>query len=1011
MQNLCMKKDVWSFKTSWTKEKYLQAGAVYILKITFSTWQWCYLHCPDKSIMYLALLLLCLLSSIMANNDFYTFNSVVSTRNATSKPWFLYIEELVNQLFLRSLAHDRPKENSLLCVLSHQPMLTSSFKKFSIQVLFPILSVKSTHVFIFVKTSIKVTRVTGKIVHQDMNGYDMDRHTGLLLHKKDSIFVCLILLNRNLAINLTFHTLTFSQIQCNAAIVKISNTESRKCSFKFCGQHSKFMVFPQFPSIRITVAMVTSVFVYCSVIVLFQVMTADLVKTIKHQSVDTAFIGLKHWSVVKIHNESVMSVCFIVTPKIEFLVLERPFFPLQMFVIHDGPGYLSPIITFNKNKLKTSSFQCSMLWRQGASSITEDILCFFSQMLQTTTNIYAHNTANLSFSSNQLSVNPVIIIVIPYQSFLVNVTVTSMRFVGQESFICKYGGFVAVEIIGSKHTEHDTICTNFVSFAGKSFYSSKSSLTIMLYWYQYYSAIFAAIKLSETQCKPVRIQTCSYDSLCVLCVQHLNCNLTKCAKYLEETTARSSISLNVEQEQGGTWRNAVFSLPDNSCFVLQPIKSARNFTMSQVTGPCVLGITPDETLLPHRQIHFTMHGFFSPAVLSPFVRKLFEEDPHFDSDTTPLDMLSFTGIVDTFCFYDNETAVQCQHNRKFGLEKYFSIESSFLEWIFVYAFITSKTPIYKNRLQIDFSMDPQTNSWIEVIVSRVIVTTNLHNLFSEVVDLGDTYDVQNIPVSTNTIAFLEISPSSLNGSLVLSIFTETNLFLCGVLRWINNMTIVGHVPAQKYISLTHQLKIMTLGITNEEYFNVSVSLMWIHDIFSKYSLMLQTNSQSPYLSNRLKFVASSFNRSFSGSKKFYLLFKNGTVQSLKNQHLKSWSKASDLCREAGGNLPYFISRTDLEELIALLKLSTDLLPIESLYIGLKFNQSKEVNFSTKMWLIWLKKDSCVVVLLFVLSYLIFWIGFIQNTRLHCNEQIFSKTQQNCKLQQRSFFNDVCPFPV
>ncbi len=511
-------------------------------------------------------------------------------------------------------------------------------------------------------------------MHQDINDYHMDRQTSLLLHKKKSIFVCLFLLNRNLAINLTFHTLIFSEIHCNAAIVKISNIESRKCSFKFCGQHSKFMVFPQFPSIRITVAMVTSVFVYCSVIVSFQVMTADLVKTIKHQSVDTAFLGLKHWSVVKIHNESVMSVCFIVTKKIKVLVLERPLLPLQMFVIHDGPGYLSPVKTFNKNKLKTSTFQCTMLWRQGVSLNTDDKLQFLSQMLHTMTNIYAHNAVNLSFSSNQLSVNPTIVIVIPYQSLLVNVTVTSMRYVGEESLICKYGGFVAVEIIGSQHIEHDTICTNFVSLAGKSFYSSNSSLTIMFYWYQYYSALFVAIRLSENQCKPVRIQTCSYYCLCTPNCNYMY-NSQKCANCLGETTAGSSISLHWEQVYWGSGSNVVFSLPDNFCFVLQPIKCARNFTVSQVTDSCILEIAPDEIILPHRQIHFTMHGFFSPAVLSPFVRKLFEEDPHFEDNTTPLESLCFTGIADTFCFYDNETAVQCQHNRKFVPEECSLIES------------------------------------------------------------------------------------------------------------------------------------------------------------------------------------------------------------------------------------------------------------------------------------------------------------------------------------------------
>ncbi len=102
-------------------------------------------------LIYLAFLPSCLLLSTSANKDFYTFNYVVSTRNATSKPWFLYIEELANQLFVRSLAYDGPEDYSLLCVFSHQPMLTSSFKKYSIQVVFPILSVKITHIWAFVK--------------------------------------------------------------------------------------------------------------------------------------------------------------------------------------------------------------------------------------------------------------------------------------------------------------------------------------------------------------------------------------------------------------------------------------------------------------------------------------------------------------------------------------------------------------------------------------------------------------------------------------------------------------------------------------------------------------------------------------------------------------------------------------------------------------------------------------------------------------------------------------------
>ena len=51
----------------------------------------------------------------------------------------------------------------------------------------------------------------------------------------------------------------------------------------------------------------------------------------------------------------------------------------------------------------------------------------------------------------------------------------------------------------------------------------------------------------------------------------------------------------------------------------------------------------------------------------------------------------------------------------------------------------------------------------------------------------------------------------------------------------------------------------------------------------------------------------------------------------------SWSEASELCRDIGGYLPYFTSREQLDKLLALLKLSSEIYPIEALYIGLTSN--------------------------------------------------------------------------
>ena len=53
------------------------------------------------------------------------------------------------------------------------------------------------------------------------------------------------------------------------------------------------------------------------------------------------------------------------------------------------------------------------------------------------------------------------------------------------------------------------------------------------------------------------------------------------------------------------------------------------------------------------------------------------------------------------------------------------------------------------------------------------------------------------------------------------------------------------------------------------------------------------------------------------------------------RYLTSWNGASALCRSYGMYLPYFYSREELEEFIAILKLSNSVPPLEGIYIGIK----------------------------------------------------------------------------
>ena len=58
-------------------------------------------------------------------------------------------------------------------------------------------------------------------------------------------------------------------------------------------------------------------------------------------------------------------------------------------------------------------------------------------------------------------------------------------------------------------------------------------------------------------------------------------------------------------------------------------------------------------------------------------------------------------------------------------------------------------------------------------------------------------------------------------------------------------------------------------------------------------------------------------------------------QQSKAKVINSWTEASKLCKSIGGYLPLIRNRDEMDEIIAFLKLSEDMPPVEGLYIGLR----------------------------------------------------------------------------
>ena len=119
--------------------------------------------------------------------------------------------------------------------------------------------------------------------------------------------------------------------------------------------------------------------------------------------------------------------------------------------------------------------------------------------------------------------------------------------------------------------------------------------------------------------------------------------------------------------------------------------------------------------------------------------------------------------------------------------------------------------------------------------------------------------------------------------------------------------------------------------------NKSLAISWIHDNYRKYHNVHAAKATDCSTQSALhgKYSCQMIKQSHGDIlSEFFFISK---AQKTKT----SWNEAADLCSEIGGNLPILLNRQQLEQLVAVLKLSPDLPSIEALYIGLQWKNMSE----------------------------------------------------------------------
>ena len=407
------------------------------------------------------------------------------------------------------------------------------------------------------------------------------------------------------------------------------------------------------------------------------------------------------------------------------------------------------------------------------------------------------------------------------------------------------------------------------------------------------------------------------------------------------------------------------SLPDKECVVIQ-IFHTDDATLPQTAidkNRCGVPLGAEKDIVPGGRITYTILGS-----LRNYVTKGQYEDTVF-----------FDGIADRFCFThedldeircekdldtpilhpnrDEYDAIQLGSGSGSGLgQDRFSENGSFNALRFdkiqdIFVFTLTKTPTHTKSLMLMTTFYIHTRSWIDVIIQNTEVFNRKVQYPSETIPLfRKEYSPTRVRSTVSNVLLLRLvrKTSKVKTDLKLLIHCYFVIEFNGVVTtWDSVMTVWG-TSFEKVISLAGRIVQVTFHFhrgqsrlqTINNYALKATCIYGIYDRYSSFSQMEPTpcfhrtmfgrdlvhcyNFFPPITESIGKVVYTVFIREFG----------YGRDGDWREDDLFNWNKASWLCGRTGGSLPYFTSREMLEELVALLKMSTYFYQFEGIFIGL-----------------------------------------------------------------------------
>ena len=790
---------------------------------------------------------------------------------------------------------------------------------------------------------------------------------------------------KKLRVNVTFHFIYFHGSSNNCQLgyinVEIKTLQNRsENNFLFCGQHSKFSIFPACRNLDIKLKTYEQIFFR-------QLFTHEVIDW-KILSTYNSTDNISHIpEMVFFRENSTLQTFSIKVNHYEDILLEISTDLESTMFLLDGPGLVSPWKIIRKKITKLARFQCLVkIYKTLRASGSLQVIYTSVKSLSSTHIIPKESPLlylNYNMLNNTNSIKRSVLNLETNDAFKINCTVMVLRYAGPLDSSCKYGGLVAYETQENVNKHVISLCNENISQFSqpRNIYSTFNKLVLVVYNYKEYSKLNVTVKITTSVCELVRIDICKiysfWDDFDPLI-----------GKYIADITKFSNLRLYLVENEfiERDFGHLTFSLENITCGVLQFTSNSGKYR-----DICDVHLKPKPITKSDKDLLYFMTGLF------------IYQNIEYDEYLSVSDYLQLYGEANDVCIFkakDNIPYFSCNNytsdseDREMHISrqkpftflslhdfKYGHMERQNFSKLGFFLSCKTISPTDIHSLKVVVNLKYASSSWVDIQIrwNMSKKKKDLQLLWYGLSDITENiimpyHLLKKLSDSETHALVIQFHPNSDLKLETYSIFTidvsicldyykvfEKNPFL-----WTDrSLLAVIYYPAVEcsvnwkstllYSKLITSHMISFPGIVKkvnitDQYIsaNQHFTAFW-PNLYDKYDqFLLSEGNDCESAKNAFQHdKCFNFSQLFEESDRYYIFLETSFDDSINPNAstYQTWNKALADCRSIGGELPYFNSRRDLEELMAFLKLNAAILPLKAIYIGISSNFNTKVSNS------------------------------------------------------------------